>query len=344
MQTQYHHLQPHEREQVELWLAHGKSRHQIASALKRSPSTISRECRRGFWPGFDRYTATGGQRHYQAGRRAAGRSRRKLPVDDVRSPLWQFCLRMLRCRLSPEQISGVLRHCSPLDPNVAGVAPFVCTQSIYRAITDLPHSPLRAELTRCLRRSPGGRRYRRRTNPRLSPIQNFLPITERPIEVDLRIQPGHLEGDLLVGAKGESFLGVIVERMSLRTWLVKLHSSHPTHVRQQFAKRLRYVPTHLRRSMTYDRGREMAEHQQLSRSLGMPIYFCNPYSPWQRGTVENTNGLLRHYFPKGTDFRCISQQRLDEVEHELNSRPRKTHHFHSPAQVYAHFRQTTVIA
>lgn len=339
MQSQYHHLQPHEREQVEVWRAHGKSCRQIACELNRSHSTISRECRRGFWPDFNRYTATGGKRFYQAGRRSAGRARRKLPVDDMSSPLWQFCLRMLRSRLSPEQISGVLRHCSPLDPSVAGVAPFVCTQSIYQALTDLPHSPLRSELTRCLRRSRGGRRYRRRTNPRLAPIQNFQHISERPVEVDLRIEPGHLEGDLMVGAKGQSFLGVIVERISLRIWLVKLHSSQPAHVREQFAKKLRCVPAHLRRSLTYDRGREMAEHQLLSRSLGMPIYFCNPYSPWQRGTVENTNGLLRQYFPKGTDFRNISQQRLDEVERELNSRPRKKHLFSSPSQVFAHYRQ-----
>jgi IS30 family transposase len=141
MQTRYRHLQSYERDQIELWLVNGKSCHQIARELKRSPSCISREVGRGFWPPFGRYTSSGGQDHYFAARVSAGRSRRKLPVDDLSSPLWQFCLRMLRCRLSPEQISGVLRHCSPLDPNVAGVAPYVCTQSIYQAISGLPHSP-----------------------------------------------------------------------------------------------------------------------------------------------------------------------------------------------------------
>ena len=245
---------------------------------------------------------------------------------------------MLRRRFSPEQISGLLRHCAPLPPIPAGVKPFVCPQSIYAALRALPHSPVRAELTRCLRHSTGGRRYKRRSNQRLSPIQNFLPISQRPPEVDLGLEPGHLEGDLMVGAKGKSFLGVIVERTSLHVWLVKLDNAQAPHVRVQFAKRLRRMPKKLRRTMTYDRGWEMAQHQQLSKSLDMPIYFCDSYSPWQRGLVENSNGLLRQYFPKGTDFNTISPQRLREVERELNDRPRKSHTYKSATQIYAQLR------
>ena len=142
---------------------------------------------------------------------------------------------------------------------------------------------------------------------------------------------------------GTGDLGVIVERTSKRVWLVKLDSGQPTHVRQCFARRLRTMPRHLRQTMTYDRGREMAEHQLLTQSLDMPIYFCNPYSPWQRGLVENTNGLLRQYFPKGTDFSTISAQRLIEVERELNDRPRKAHTFQSPSQVYSQLRCQTQV-
>ena len=338
METQYSHLLPEERSQIEVWLAQGWSCRRVAQLLNRSSSTVSRELKRGHWARLGRYSAFHGDQHYKAGRCRAGHSRRKLPVDDHSSPLWQFCLSMLRRRLSPEQISGMLRHCTPLPATVGGRAPFVCTQSIYTALQSMPHSPTRCELTRCLRHSTGGRRYKRRSNPRLSPIQNFIPISQRPPEIGLRSQPGHLEGDLMVGAKGKSFLGVIVERTSLRVWLVKLDSAHAGHVREQFAMRLRRMPRMLRRSMTYDRGWEMAQHQQLSLSLDMPIYFCDAYSPWQRGLVENTNGLLRQYFPKGTDFNTISTERLLEVERELNNRPRKTHRFKSATQIYAQLR------
>lgn len=338
MEVQYKHFEPYERAQIEIGLAQGLSHRRIAAELHRSQSSVSREIGRGHWTKLGRYTAFHGEQHYKSGRKRAGHLRRKMPVDDMTSPLWRFCLHYLRQNLSPEQISGVLRHCSPLPASAFGVVPYVCHQSIYSALDSMPHSPLRAELTRCLRHSRGGRRRRRRSNPRLSPIQNFSSIHERPAEVALRRVPGHLEGDLMVGANGQSYLGVIVERISQRVWLVKLDNAHPTHVRERFAKRLRRMPRKLRLSMTYDRGWEMAQHSLLTQSLGMPIYFCDPYCPWQRGLVENTNGLLRQYFPKGTDFNKVTQQRLDEVERQLNDRPRKTHLFKSPSQVYQQFR------
>lgn len=338
MEVQYTHLEAYEREQIESGLAQGLTHRRIAALLNRSQSSISREIRRGHWKNLNRYSSVHGELHYKSGRKRAGRLRRKLPVDDMTSPLWQFCLHYLGQRLSPEQVSGLMRHTSPSPLTVAGAAVYVCPQSIYAALDSMPHGALRAELTRNLRHSRGGRRKRRRGNQRFSPIQNFTSIHERPAEVALKRVPGHLEGDLMVGAYGQSFLGVIVERISQRLWLVKLDSANPTHVRERFFQRLRAMPKNLRLSMTYDRGWEMAEHSLLTQSLDMPIYFCDPYSPWQRGLVENTNGLLRQYFPRGTDFNQISQQRLDEVERELNDRPRKTHRFKSPAQMYQQFR------
>ena len=163
-------------------------------------------------------------------------------------------------------------------------------------------------------------------------------IDQRPSEVDDRAVVGHLEGDLIKGARNASAVGTIVERTSRLTYLVKLDNAGAQTVTDAFVKRLRNVPAYMRKSMTYDRGCEMALHQQLTKRMNMPVYFCEPYSPWQRGTNENTNGLIRRYLPKGTDLSIVTQEQLTAIEHKLNNRPRKVLGFRTPLEVHNELR------
>ena len=240
-----------------------------------------------------------GHSAYARRRKHSGRLRRKLGAD-LSTPIWLSILAELGHGLSPEQYTGRIRLLDGLlMPTHLHSALFVSHQTIYRAIHDLPHSPARAELTRLLRRSTGGRRPRRASS-RYTGLQNMTPLDQRPKEADSRLTLGHWEGDLIKGAANGSAVGTLVERASRMVVLVPLRSANATEVYEGFKRALSQFPACARLSFTYDRGSEMARHQDLSKALSMPIFFCPPYRPGDRACNENTNGLLRQYLPKGT--------------------------------------------
>jgi IS30 family transposase len=218
----------------------------------------------------------------------------------------------------------------------------VSHETIYNAIYAHPKGELRKALVACLRQAHNTRRPRSGGQDRRGQIPEMVSIHVRPPEVNDRVMPGHWEGDLIKGAGNRSSVGVLVERTTRLVLLVKLPHPNPAtaaHVLQAFSDKLNAIASPMRQSLTYDRGREMAEHAKLTENTGMKVYFCDPYSPWQRGSNENTNGLLRQYFPKGTDLSGYTQQQLDAVADELNGRPRMTLGFSTPLEIYAQHLQ-----
>ena len=329
----YSHLDFEERIKTEYFLAHGASKAAVARLLGRDRSTIGRECRRAAQSGLPNYVAHFGQLAYAQARRHAGRLRRKFGCD-LSTPIWRRVIADLRDDLSPEQSAGRMRHLHCL---LAGSLPrsplYASHTTVYRAIYELPRSPERAMLTRLLRQSTSGRR-RRRPSSRHTGLQNTTPLSERPPEVNLRLTIGHWEGDLIKGSGNKSAVGTLVERASRLTILVPLRSACAKDVHDGFLRALRKLPPCARLSLTYDRGSEMAMHQELSRALDMPIYFCPPYSPGSRGTNENTNGLLRQYLPKGTDLSAHSASDLAAIQRKLNKRPRRILQFQTPQEQF----------
>ena len=208
-------------------------------------------------------------------------------------------------------------------------------EAIYTYLYVLPRGTFKRELIRYLRRR---HRFRRPRKMRLSsrPIQDLISIDERPAEVADRIVPGHWEGDLLVGHANASALGTLVERTTRFTLLVPLKAKDAATVRHAFARELRTLPAQLRRSLTYDQGSEMREHRLFTKQTKMRVYFAHPHSPWEGGTNENTNGLLRQFFPKGTRFNQLSRKQIKQVQTMLNDRPRKIINWHSPAYAFHH--------
>jgi transposase, IS30 family len=323
MGSHYTHLSDAERWAIETKLKDGLSFAAIGRSLGRHRSTILRESRRGHWPGFNQYLAEFGIRYYASKRAQAGHRRRKLDPQ-MRKPAWKTVVFGLAQQWSPQQLCDRLKDGAlpsyAVPPGLLGLS----HQTIYRAIWDMPPSQQRAQLVKLLRRSPRGRRRcRKPKSERFTGISNITPITLRPLAADLRLEPGHWEGDLIKGARGQSAVGTLVDRFTRKTLLVKLRSSHADEVLRAFCARLRTLPAHMRKTLTYDRGTEMARHEELTARLGMPVFFCQPYSPWQRGTNENTNGLIRQYLPKGTDLSLVNRRRLSFIEQRLNNRPRR---------------------
>lgn len=335
MGINYSHFTEHNRIQIELMLGLDWSFSRIARELGFDRSSVLREVRRGTVPPFRRYTAHAGQRSYWLGRRRNGLSRRRLG-HDLSSPAWQPIISALRAGWSPQQYCGRIRMLDALIGFRGPAASLISHETIYKAIFKLPCSPERHDLTCLLRNSLAGRRHRRRrgTSARSSSIQNITPISQRPLDVLNRLFPGHWEGDLIKGADGKSFVGTLVERTTRLTLLVKLRNATAAEVYRAFLRRLASIPSALRLSLTYDRGSEMALHSRLSKRLNMPVYFCDPYCPWQRPTNENTNGLLRQYLPKGLDLTLISQSQLATIESALNNRPRRVLGFRTPFESF----------
>jgi IS30 family transposase len=300
-----------------------------------SPSTISREIKRACGAGVTWYLAIRGERARARGRRSAGRLRRKLG-DDLRSPCWQQVLGGLQAGWSPEQIAGRLRL-MPSSPDPA-VALRVSHETIYCAIYAMPRGGLRTELVALLRKSHGGRLPRARGSARFTGVQGMTPIALRPPEVAARTVPGHWEGDLIKGARNLSAVGTLVERTSRYIMLAKLDNASSFEVLDGFTRRLRTVPPCLRKTLTYDQGSEMALHDTLAKRLHIDIFFCDPHSPWQRGSNENANGLIREYLPKGTNLNEASYQQLSSIEFALNNRPRKILGFRTPAEVFSELK------
>jgi IS30 family transposase len=311
-----------EREEISRGLAAGASIRSIAQRLRRAPCTVSREVRRHGGRGY-RY-------RYRA-RTADGRAwkwarRPQRCVLALNRRLQELVAGKLQLDWSPEQISAWLKMQFPDDESMQ-----VSHETIYRTLFVQARGALKKELLGHLR---GKRRLRRsrvaRKKDGRGQIVDAILIRERPAEVEDRAVPGHWEGDLLLGAKN-SHIATLVERQSRFTTLVKLASRDTDAVVGALARHIRKLPTELRRSVTWDRGREMKHHKDFTVASDVNVYFCDPSSPWQRGTNENTNGLLRQYFPKGTDLSGYSQAYLNKIALRLNQRPRKTLGFKTPA-------------
>lgn len=328
MGTHYNHLTELDRLTIDELLLLGHSQRFVARTLGVSPSTISREVKRARHPKFDRYLALFGQRAYQAGRKRAGRLRRKLNPA-VRGRLWRLVLAGLRNGWSPQQIAGRLKAMQSPER--------VSHETIYCAIYAQPRGTLRTELIKLLRKSHAGRLPRARGSKRTT-LPDMTSIDLRPPEVAARIVPGHWEGDLIKGARNASAVGTLVERTSRYVMLVKLDGFGSTPVLEGFTQRLRRVPTSLRKTLTYDQGAEMAQHATLAKRLHMDVYFCDPHSPWQRGSNENANGLIREYLPKGMDLGQVTDKELTFIENRLNHRPRQILGFRTPAEVFSELK------
>ena len=303
----------------------GRGVRDIAAELGRAPSTVSRELARNSHP------VSGDYRPHAAHRRAAARRPRpkqsKLAASTVLRETVQDCLS--RLKWSPEQISAHLAHQHPQDR-----AMNVSHETIYQALYLQGRGELRRELAKCLRTGRAVRKPRRQPGQRLSRfIDPMIMISERPAEAADRAVPGHWEGDLIVGPGHLSAIGTLVERTTRFVMLVHLPVDHTGEsMRDGLVATMQTLPKQLRRSLTWDQGCEMSRHRDFTVATDMPVYFCDPASPWQRGSNENTNGLLRQFFPKGTDLRQFTADDLTEVAHLMNTRPRKTLGWETPAQ------------
>jgi transposase, IS30 family len=314
-----------DREEISRGLAAGLSIRAIAAGLERSPSTICREV-----------NANGGRRKYRA--LPADRGAQKRALRPKRAKLSQ-CRRLrgaverkLEALWSPQQISSWLAEAYPDNPEMQ-----VSHETIYQSLFVQGRGALRKELHTCLRTGRAMRRAKAYTKRGVGQgqLSNMVMISERPAEVEDRAVPGHWEGDLIFGRKMTS-IGTLVERHSRYVILLKLPNGHGAEaVRKAMTKRILTLPAQLRRSITWDQGKEMAEHVQFTVDTGVQVYFCDPKSPWQRGSNENTNGLLRQYLPKSSDLSQCTQRELDAIARSLNTRPRQTLGWMTPSKAFA---------
>ncbi len=319
----YKRLSPVEREELALQLALGLSLRLIAKSLNRSPSTLSREIKRtsnnrSDYRMLEAQTQTDISIHNP-------RKKRKLESNIL---LRTFVFNHLNDYWTPEQIAKRLKMLYPNDMTMR-----ISHESIYSYVYVLPRSTLKREIVSCLRRKHKNRRSRKH-RVKCHPIQDYLSIEERPIEVADRIVPGHWEGDLVMGHMNKSAIGTLVERTTRMVFLVMLKKKDAESVRKAFAKEFKELPAGLRKTLTYDQGQEMAQHKLFTKETDITVYFAHPHSPWERGTNENTNDMVRQFFPKGTDFLKITKKRLKEVQNLLNDRPRKIHGFYTPHEVF----------
>lgn len=310
-----------EREEISRGLSVSEPLRAIARRLGRSPSTISREVRRN--GGVARYRATASD---QA---AWDRALRPKPCKLACSPsLAQAVSAKLRRKWSPEQIAGWLRRSFPKEPHRQ-----VSHETIYRSLYIQARGVLKKELLEHLRARRTIRRSRHASLKRngLGQIKDAVSISERPASAEERAIPGHWEGDLIGGTKN-SYIATLVERHSRYVMLVKVANKDTRSVVSALIRQTQRLPRELYKSLTWDRGKELADHPRLSLATDVEVYFCDPQSPWQRGSNENTNRLLRQYFPRGTDLSLYSQAKLSAVARQLNERPRKTLEYQTPAE------------
>jgi IS30 family transposase len=311
-----------QREEIALGRARGESIRAIAATIGRSPSTVSRELRRNT-DAQGRYRAT--TAHALAYVRASRPKPAKL-VTNLR--LRGKVEADLAKKYSPEQIAGRLKVDFPDQPEMQ-----VSTETIYQSLYVQSRGALKHELTRYLRTGRAVRRPSRKVGQRKNRIPNMINIAERPAEADDRAIPGHWEGDLIIGRKNLSAIGTLVERTTNYTMLLHLPDGYtPELVRDALAAKIKTLPEVLRSSLTWDQGPEMGKWKQVAVDADIDIFFCDPHAPWQRATNENTNGLLRQYFPKSSDLSAHSAQDLDWVAAELNDRPRKRLGFKKPIE------------
>ena len=321
----YQRLNDLEREEISRMLSRKCSLHDIAKVLGRHVSTISREVRAG---SCNQYTYRAAKAQKRAGRNASKRKSGKYKLND-NLELWTYIRKKLQKKWSPRQIAEELKTDYPEDMTMR-----ISPEAIYTYIYILPRGSLKKELTTCLRRNHK-RRYKQSKEVKIErKFEDMLSIEERPAEVADRIIPGHWEGDLIVGKNNRSALGTLVERTSRTTILVPLKNREALTVAKAFAKEVKKLPAQMKLSMTYDQGREMAKHKLFTNITDVKVYFAHPRSPWERGTNENTDGLVRQFFPKGTDFNKVSRYEVKKVQGLLNGRPRQTLGFKKPYQIF----------
>jgi IS30 family transposase len=313
-----------EREEISRGIVAGRSIRSIASSLGRAASTVSRELRRN-----------GGRRRYRANRAdkaAWERAKRPKTCKLVENrALARVVASKLQLEWAPDQIAGWLKLTYPNDQDMQ-----VSHETIYKSLFIQARGALKKELLQHLRKTRAMRRSRHKTlkGEGLGQITNTVSIRERPAEAEDRAVPGHWEGDLLCGTK-DSQIATLVERHTRYVMLVRVPSKDTKTVINALIKHAHKLPRELYKSLTWDRGSEMADHQKFSLATDIDVYFCDPQHPWQRGSNENTNGLLRQYFPKGMDLSKVHQNRLNAVARRLNERPRKTLGYYSPAEKFA---------
>ena len=313
-----------EREEISRGIVAQRSVRSMARLLGRSPSTVSREIRRN--GGYARYRAA------LADERAWDTTRRPKRCKLARHPpLCREVARKLRLNWSPEQIAGWLKRAHPGDGCYQ-----VSHETIYRSLFVQARGVLKKELLQYLRSKRTIRRSKRATQKggAHGQIKDMVSIRERPASVEDRAVPGHWEGDLITGSKN-SHIATLVERHTRYVMLAKVANKDTRTVVSALIRQAKKLPTELYKSLTWDRGKELAAHKQFTLATDIDVYFCDPQSPWQRGSNENTNGLLRQYFPKGTDVSVYSQAQLNKVARQLNERPRKTLGFETPAERFS---------
>ncbi len=327
MQTRYGRITNNEREEISRCLATGRTITEIATELGRHRTTIFREVKRN--------CGKSGYRAFSANRRAqtsAGSRRRGRTRLEKNERLRTYVLQGLSLQWSPRAISERLKVEYPLDMEMR-----LSHEAIYQYIYVLPRGELKRTLIQALRQEHAYRHKQKTSKPTETrgKLADMLSIEERPTEVEDRTVPGHWEGDLILGKNKQSALGTLVERTTRYTLLVPLgDKKDASTVREAFPKALCSLPIELRKSLTYDQGKEMSEHQRFTIDTGIKVFFAHPSSPWERGTNENTNGLIRQYFPKGTDFTDVSESEIERVQLLLNDRPRAVLKYLKPDEVF----------
>ena len=312
----YQQLSADERELISILTVFSYPASGIAAILSRTVSTITREIKRN--------SSAGVYRAFPANSKAKERQqythKRKLKIE-LDPAMKSDIHTKLRLFWSPKQISTWLKMKQGKS---------ISNEAIYQYIYLFGRRELKKELISCLRQRKPRRQNRQGVTEKRGTIPNMISIIERPSEVEDRTVPGHWEGDLIMGKDHKSAIGTIVERQTRYVLLVNLKSKDAKSDRKAFAKKLKEIPLSLTKTMTYDRGKEMTEHAKFTIDTGIKVFFCDPHSPWQRGTCENTNGLIRNFFPKGTDFGAVDQKKLQWVQEALNERPRQTLEFKTP--------------
>ena len=322
--NKYKRLNMQDREEISRGLSADWTFTHIAHNISRPVSTVSDEV----WKNCE-YKKT-----YRAGK-AQERSdsvkvrKKQSKKLDQEGPLKEHVLKHLRLEWSPDEIAKRLKVDYP-DNMIMQIS----HESIYTYIYCLPRGELKKELMKGLRQERKFRHNRKAIHAQRGAIQDFISISERPAETLSRTIPGHWEGDLIVGKDGLSAIGTLVERMTRYLLIVPLDKKDAVSVRIAFAKAVKNIPRHLKKTLTYDRGSEMAEHKLFLADTKVQVYFCDPHSPWQRGTNENTNGLIRQYFPKGTDFKTITKKELRRAQDRLNGRPRRVLAYAKPDEMF----------
>ena len=326
MKKSYKRLDRNDRIEIEKLSALGKNNIQIAAALSVHPSTICRELKRDEKGSYNNLKAEANFVHNLLDRRL-GKTKM-----ETNPKLKNFVYSHLKLHWSPQQISNALKQFYPFDSTMQ-----ISHESIYCHIYIQPKKEVEKLLISQLRQKRKYRGNTRRGADKRTTIKDPIRIDERPAEVLTREIPGHWEGDLVLGKNRESAIGTLVERTSRFLIIVPLKKKDASSVRKAFEKAFKEIPKHLKLSLTYDNGTEMAQHKIFTKNTKIKVYFAHPYSPWERPTNENTNGLIRDYFPKGTDFKLVTAKQLNQIQNQINERHRKTLQYDSPLNTITRF-------